>query len=55
MNHTKHDILAMTGATSEQYDRAFRKFFGTVEIQGSNSIPEIWIAQFLKSLTKRIR
>jgi hypothetical protein len=34
---TKHEILLKTGATSDQYDKAFRKFFGSEMRAGSGS------------------
>jgi hypothetical protein len=50
---TKTDIIHKTGVTSDQYDKAFRKFFGSECEPGS--VPSIWIAQFLRTLTNRIR
>jgi len=52
MTHTKHEILLKTGVTSDQYDKAFRKFFGSECEPGA--VPQIWIAQFLQTLTNRI-
>jgi hypothetical protein len=51
MTHSKHDILQKTGITSETFDRATRRFFGEVV----DSVPQIWLAQFLQTLTNRIR
>jgi hypothetical protein len=53
MTHTKHEILLKTGVTSDQYDKAFRKFFGSECEPGA--VPQIWIAQFVQALTNRIR
>ena len=53
MTHTKHEILLKTGVTSDQYDKAFRKFFGSESEPGA--VPEIWLVQFLQTLTNRIR
>jgi hypothetical protein len=53
MIHSKHSIMVQTGATCEQFDRAFRKFFGSECEPGA--VPQIWIAQFLQTLTNRIR
>jgi hypothetical protein len=50
MTHSKHEILQRTGATSDQYDRAAKRYFGEVVY----SVPEIWIAKFLQTLTNRI-
>jgi hypothetical protein len=50
---TKHDIIQKTGITSETFDRAFKRFFGSECEPGA--VPEIWIAQFLQTLTNRIR
>jgi hypothetical protein len=53
MTHTKHEILLKTGVTSDQYDKAFRKLFGSECEPGA--VPQLWIAQFLQTLTNRIR
>ena len=50
---TKTDIIHKTGVTSDQDDKAFRKFFGSECEPGA--VPQIWIAQFLQTLTNRIR
>jgi hypothetical protein len=49
---TKHEILQKTGVTSDQFDKAFRKFFGSECEPGS--VPGIWLAKFLQTLTNRI-
>ena len=50
---TKHDIIYETGVTSDQCDKAFRKFFCSECEPGA--VPQIWVAQFLQTLTNRIR
>ena len=47
---TKHDILQKTGITSETFDRTAKRYFGEVV----DSVPEIWIVQFIKTITNKI-
>jgi hypothetical protein len=47
---SKHDVLKLTGVSSDAFDRATRRFFGEVV----DSVPEIWIAQFVKQLTNKL-
>jgi hypothetical protein len=50
---TKHEILQKTGVTSETFYGPFKRFFGSECEPGA--VPQIWIAQFLQTLTNKIR
>jgi hypothetical protein len=49
----KGDVLQQTGATSADFDRAFRRTFGS-EYQ-PDSVPDIWLPKLLQLLVNRPR
>jgi hypothetical protein len=48
----KHQILQRTGATSDQFDRLAKKWFGSET--PVTDVHEIWLLRFIAALTNKL-